>query len=205
MKRHLYIIILLFIPLTMQSQGVIKGKFICSESFKKQFPEILVYVDGFKQRKSIDRNGLFELKIEKEQDEYLINFEINNSIVTTYNYKHIYTKRRRYKRISSRRKCLTGTKKAMQDQENNTQKLHVFQAKKLSKKDLEIQMEYNFTYVLVNKDEIHNFDCYKRYNDRIFKCLVLSKDVSKDILNKNTIGIDEASIDGPCLNIKTKQ
>ncbi|TCI91080.1 hypothetical protein [Tenacibaculum sp. M341] len=205
MKRLLYIIILLFIPLTMQSQDSIKGKLFTSHIFKKQFPLILVYVDGFIHRKVIDDDGFFELKIEKEQDEYLIYFEINDSIVKTYNYKHEWTKRKRSKSIAFEKECEIISKSATKDIENDTQKLYVFQVEKLSKKDLEIQMKYNFTYVLVSKDEIHNFDCYKRYNDRIFKCLVLSKDVSKDILNKNTIGIDEASINGPCLNIKTKK
>ncbi|WP_299627938.1 hypothetical protein [uncultured Tenacibaculum sp.] len=198
-KRVFYILILVFIPLKIQSQDLIKGLLFISESFKNRFPKVYVSIEGFTQRKLVDQNGFFELKTEKEQDEYLMNFEVNETLFKTYIYKDIWRMRKRPKRISFSRKCIIDRQKALQDQKKNEQKLYVFQTEKLPPEDLNVQLEYNFTYVLVNTDEIHNFDCYKKYNDRIFKCLVLSKDVSKYIINKNTIGLDEANISGPCL------
>lgn len=174
----------------MQSQGVIKGQFICSESFKKQFPEILVYVDGFIHRKVINNDGSFELKIEREQEEYLINFEINNSIVKTYNYKHEWTKRKRSKSIAFEKECEIISKNATKDIEQNSLKLHVFPEIRLSKRDIKFQKEHNFNYFLINKREGYKlYKCYKKYNDIALNYLVLSKNLSLKKLNKNTIGI----------------
>ncbi len=198
MKKHFYIILLLF-PLLIQSQEFIKGKLITSQSFKNKFPLILASIDGFIERKVLDDNGSFQLRIEKEQPEYTIHFNINDSIVKTYIFKHSWTKRKRFKLISFSKKCDITIKNAIEDRKNDCLKLYVYQEEELTEEDLNIQLKYNFTYILITNEDILNFDCYKKYNHTALRCFILDKDLSRNIINKNTIGIGNAIINGPCL------
>ncbi|WP_299104862.1 hypothetical protein [uncultured Tenacibaculum sp.] len=188
------LLVIFFISLNLNGQNTIKGKLFTSENFKEHFPLINVSIKGFSEKKLIDNNGLFELQIEKEQSDYIINFYINDSIVKTYNYKHVWTKRKKPKSISFVEECTIISKSVRNDYKKNTVKLYVFQKKPLSKKDIKIQKRYNFTYTLVYKKDLKSYDCYKKYNHRAFKYLVLGNKLSLDKINNNTIGKSKFSL-----------
>ena len=197
--KYLFLIFLFF-TLSLYSQNTIKGKLITSESFKEQFPVILVSVDGFSEKSPIDKKGLFELAIEKQQTEYLLNFFINDSLVKKYTYKNEWRRRKRPKSISFTGICSVTQKMVDQDWKSDNLKLYVFQEYELSKNDLRFQKKYNFTYILVSKKDSKNYDCYKNYNKKALKYLVLAKELSLPKLNKNTIGKNRFSLtDKSCI------
>ncbi|AUC14629.1 hypothetical protein BTO06_05515 [Tenacibaculum sp. SZ-18] len=197
--KYLFLIFLFF-TLSLYSQNTIKGKLITSESFKEQFPVILVSVDGFSGKSTIDKKGLFELPIEKQQTEYLLNFFINDSLVKRYTYKNKWSQRKRPKSISFHGECSITQKMVGQDWKSDKLKLYVFQEYELSQNDLKYQKKYNFTYSLVSKKDSKNYDCYKNYNKKALKYLVLVKELSLQKLNKNTIGKNRFSItDKSCI------
>ena len=191
---------ILFFTLNLYSQNTIKGKLHTSDSFKKEFPIINVSVDGFSEKTTIDTNGLFELNIEKPQTQYLLNFFIGDSLVKTYTYINDWTNRAKPKSISFTEKCSITVKSASKDWKNNDIKLYIYQDDKLLEEDIKFQQKYNFTYVLVNKKDYATYDCYKNYNKRALKYLVLEKELSIKHLNKNTIGKSKFSLnDKPCI------
>ncbi|MCH2033217.1 MAG: hypothetical protein MK202_06790 [Tenacibaculum sp.] len=198
MKNILFIII--FLSININSQNTIKGKLITSQNFKDQFPFVLVSVDGLSEKKLLDKDGLFELRTDKEQSNYLLKFYIDNKVVKTYSYKHSWLKRKRPKSISFTETCSANNKTASQDWKNNSLKIYIYQEDELSKVDIKIQQKYNFNYVLVHKKDYTNYDCYKNYNNRALKYLVLAKELSIKHLNKNTIGKDRFSLkDKACI------
>lgn len=184
----------LFFTLSLYSQNTIKGKLITSESFKEQFPVMLVSVDGFSEKSPIDKKGLFELPIEKQQTEYLLNFFINDSLVKKYTYKNEWSRRKRPKSISLSGTCFVTNKTASQDWKNKNAKLYVLQQNKLSPHHIKLQKKYGFSYLLINKNNYINYDCFITYNHRIIKNLILSKDIFFKDLNQNIVGLNKFNI-----------
>ncbi len=197
MKKFLHILI--WLPFVIHSQNSIRGKLYTSQVFSEHFPQVFASVEGFKEKKLLDKEGLFDLNIEKKQSEYIINFYINDSIVKTYNYQHTWTKRKRSKSISFLEECNVIKNSVRDDWKTNNMKLYVFRAE-LSKKDIRIQEKYNFKYTVIGKNDSKNFDCFRNYNRKALKYLVMGRELSLKKINKNTIGKNKFSLnDRTCI------
>ncbi len=190
MRKNLAFILFL-LPLIIQSQELIRGKVIISECFNKQFPLIEIKVKDFINKTVLDDFGYFQLKIEKPQQQYLLEFYLNDSIIKNYTYKHSFTKMKRPKTISMISNCSISRKKALLDWKNKAAKLYVYQDISLSKEDIKTQKKYRFSYIIITKNDVLNFDCYREYNRKILTNLVLAKKIELKKINKNTIGKDK--------------
>ena len=183
---------LFMLPLIILSQEFIKGNLITSDSFKKQFPLIEVGIENSNQKTIIDATGDFNLKIEKAQQEYTLNFYHDNKVIKVYTYIHSWLLRKKPKSIVLVDNCKkTNKKKASSDWKNRVPKLYIYQKEQLSRKDIRTQKKYNFSYIIIDKEVILDFDCYVEYNRKILSYLILAKKIEINRINKNTIGKDK--------------
>jgi len=154
----------------------IKGKLIFSESFNEIFPNILVRIKDSDNSILLDENGFFNLETSIRKDTYTLIFSHKDFDFKEYKYDYSWAKRIKPKSISLAEKCDFNGALATKDFSNNRMSIFYFDKtnQELSKKDKRFEKKNKINYKKVELKNMKSFDCYLKYNKRVFLTLRLN-------------------------------
>ena len=190
-KTVLFLILISSLNIFSQENISIKGKLFFSDDFYRTFTNLLVKIEDSDNYIKINEDGKFTIKTSLKKENYKLGFYYGNLKFKEFSYKFKWIKRKKPKSISLAGKCELNKSIARKDYKEKKLKLFLFnsnQALDLSRKDKRFQKKNKIKYVNISVNNLKSYDCYMKYNKKVFVILSINGKKKINKMRKDVIG-----------------